>query len=87
MQSMSYTEKKASEISMPSNALNLRFKLFFYFNKKKYIKLEKVVNTLNYEELRPYSSRTPNLKLLIKCAHSLPVPSAVGQALWADGGR
>lgn len=90
MQSMSYTEKKASEISMPSNAPNLRFKLFFYFNKKRYIKLEKVVNTLNYEELRPYSTMTSNLKsliTLIKYAHSLPTPSAVGQALWADGER
>ena len=87
MQSMSYTEKKASEISMPSNALNLRFKLFFYFNKKRYIKLEKVVNTLNYEELRPYSTMTSNLKSLIKCTHSLPAPSAVGQALLADGER
>ena len=71
MQRMSYTEKKASEISMPSNAPNLRFKLFFYFNKKRYIKLEKVVNTLNYEELRPYSTMTSNLKSLIKCTHSL----------------
>lgn len=87
MQSMSYTEKKASEISMPSNALSLRFKLFFYFNNKKYIKLEKVVNTLNYEELRLYSTKTSNLKSLIKCAYSLTAPSAVGQALWAEGER
>ena len=60
---------------------------FFISIRKGYIKLEKVVNTLNYEELRPYSTMTSNLKSLIKCAHSLPAPSAVGQALLADGER
>ena len=54
MQRMSYAEKKASEISMPLNAPNLRFKLFFYFNKKRYMKLKKAVNTLNHAELRLY---------------------------------
>lgn len=41
MQRMSYAEKKASEISMPLNAPNLRFKLFFYFNKKRVNEIEK----------------------------------------------
>ncbi len=51
-----------------------------------YIKLKKVVNTLNHAELRPYLNNTLNLKSL-KCSHSLSAPSAVGQALWADGER
>lgn len=78
MQRMSYTEKKASKRSMPLNAPNLRFKLFFYFYKKGCIKLQKVGNTINYVELSPHFVITLNIKTLNALTHS-PHPQPSGK--------